>query len=90
MADVKVTIAFSDDELYRAIRVRAAHSGRQIRDIVEEALEMWLTAQENAEDTSAAKDALAEYDEVGGVDADAFFQRLVAEGRIEYDAKSGR
>jgi plasmid stability protein len=87
---VKVTIAFSDDELYRAIRVRAAHSGRQIRDIVEEALEMWLTAQENAEDTSAAKDALAEYDEVGGVDADAFFQRLVAEGRIEYDAKSGR
>ena len=87
---MKVTIAFSDDELYRAIRVRAAHSGRQIRDIVEEALEMWLTAQENAEDTSAAKDALAEYDEVGGVDADAFFQRLVAEGRIEYDAKSGR
>ena len=87
---MKVTIAFSDDELYRAIRVRAAHSGRRIRDIVEEALEMWLTAQENAEDTSAAKDALAEYDEVGGVDADAFFQRLVAEGRIEYDAKSGR
>ena len=87
---MKVTVAFGNDELYRAIRVRAAQSGRQIRDIVEEALEMWLTAQEDAEDVAAAKDALAEYDEAGGVDAEVFFQRMVAEGRVEYDTKRER
>jgi plasmid stability protein len=79
---VKVTIAFSDDELYRAIRVRAAQSGRQIREIVEEALEMWLTAQEDAEDVAAAKDALAEDGE--DVDAVQFFRKMVAEGRAHY------
>jgi len=79
---MKVTIALSDDELYRAVRVRAAQSGRQIRDIVEDALEMWLTAQEDAEDAIAAKDVLDEPGE--DIDAAAFFQRMVAEGRAQY------
>lgn len=79
---MKVTVAFSNDELYRAIRVRAAQSGRQIRDIVEEALEMWLTAQEDAEDIAAATEALAEYDD--DVDAKEFFEKMVAEGRAHY------
>ncbi len=87
---MKVTIALSDDELYRAVRVRAAQTGRQIRDIVEEALEMWLTAQEDTEDVAAAKEALAEYDATGGVDAEAFFARMVAEGRVGYETKPGR
>jgi plasmid stability protein len=87
---VKVTISFRDDELYRAVRVRAAQSGRQIRDIVEEALEMWLTAQEDAEDIVAAKEALAEYDGKGGVDLDTYFQRLVAEGKVQYGSDSDR
>jgi plasmid stability protein len=78
---VKVTIAFANDELYRSVRVRAAQSGRQIRDIVEEALEMWLTAQEDAEDVAASEDALAE---AGYEDAEEYFRRLVAEGRVEY------
>lgn len=84
---MKATIAFTDDSLYRAVRVRAAQSGRPIRDLVEEALEMWLTAQEDAEDIAAAKEALAEYDEVGGVDAEEFFQQMVAEGRVDYGTK---
>lgn len=83
---MKVTIALSDDELYRAIRVRAAQSERQIRDIVEEALRAWLEAQEDAEDAAASQDALAEYDQATGVDADRFFERLVAEGRVTYEA----
>ena len=78
---MKVTIAFSDDELYRAIRMRALQSGRQIRDIVEEALEAWLEAEEDREDTAESLKALREE---GSIDADAFFQRLVAEGRVEY------
>ncbi len=81
---MKVTIAFANDELYQAVRVRAAQGGRQIRDIVEEALEMWLTAQEDAEDIEASKAALAEYDEHGGVDAETYFRKLVAEERVDY------
>ena len=83
---MKVTIALRDDELYRAIRVRAAQSGRQIRDIVEEALEMWLTAQENAEDIAAAKEALAEPG--ADIDAEEFFRKMVAEGRAHYSDDS--
>lgn len=85
---MKVTVAFANDELYQAVRVRAAQTGRQIRDIVEEALEMWIEAQENAEDVAASEDALAEYGQATGVDADDYFQRLVAEGRVEYSEKS--
>ncbi len=82
---MKVTIAFSDDRLYQAVRVRAAQSGRQIRDIVQEALESWLQDQEDAEDVSASVEALNVYGEAGGVEADRYFQRLVADGRVEYE-----
>jgi plasmid stability protein len=78
---MKVTIAFANDELYQAVRVRAAQGRRQIRDIVEEALEMWLTAQEDAEDVAASEVALAE---PGYVEAEAYFRKLVAEGRVGY------
>jgi len=84
---MKVTISFANDEVYRAVRVRAARSGRQIRDIVEEALEIWLTAEEDAEDLAAAAVALAEPGE--DIDAREFFQKMVAEGRAHYgDASS--
>lgn len=82
---MKVTVAFSDPELYRAVRVRAAQNDRQIRDIIEEALRDWLEQQEDAEDAAASREALAEYEQAGGVDADAYFQRMVAEGRLTYD-----
>lgn len=78
---MKVTIAFANDELYRAVRVRAAQTNRQIREIVEEALEAWLTAQEDAEDVAASDEALAQ-DRYA--DAEDYFRRLVAEGRVEY------
>ena len=84
---MKVTIAFSDDQLYQAVRVRAVQSGRQIRDIVQEALERWLQEQEDAEDVSASVAALTEYEEAGGVEADGYFQRLVAERRVEYETR---
>lgn len=87
---MKVTISFSDEELYRAIRIRAAQSSRQIRDIVEEALEAWLEAQEDAEDVAASRDALAEYEQAGGIEANEYFNRLVAERRVEYDTTPDR
>lgn len=82
---MKVTISFRDDALYRAVRVRAAEEGRQIRDIVEEALTAWLDAREEAEDAVASAEALREYDDRGGEEADAFFRRMVAEGHVRYD-----
>lgn len=87
---MKVTIALRDDELYRAVKVRAASSGRQIRDVVEEALEAWLEAQEDAEDIAISREALAEYDRGEGVDAKEFFDRLIAEDRVTYDADPER
>jgi hypothetical protein len=83
---VKVTIAFQDDEIYRRVKLHAAASGRQVRDIVEEALTAWLDAGEAAEDRGASARALEEYATAGGVDADAFFARMVAEGHVSYDA----
>jgi plasmid stability protein len=82
---MKVTISFRDDALYRAIRVRAAEEGRQIRDLVEEALTAWLEVREEADDAAASAASLREYDQQGGEDADAFFRRMVAEGHVRYD-----
>jgi predicted transcriptional regulator len=79
---MKVTVAFKDDELYRAVQIRAVQSHRPIRDLIEEALEMWLTAQEDAEDIAASRAALAEPGE--DIDAEEFFQKMVAEGRAHY------
>lgn len=82
---MKATIAFRDAELYRIVRMRAAQEDREIRDIVEEALRAWLEAREDAEDVAASVDALAEYAAAGGQDADGFFRRMVADGRVSYD-----
>lgn len=83
---MKVTIAFRDDELYRSIKVAAAQSGRQIRDVVEEALAAWLEERETAEDIAESREAIAAFERGEGIDAKAFFERMVAEGRVEYRA----
>lgn len=81
---MKVTIAFRDDELYRSIKVIAARSGRQIRDVVEEALAEWLETRETAEDIGVSREAIAAIERGEGIDANAFFEKMVAEGRVEY------
>jgi plasmid stability protein len=83
---MKATVAFRDEALYRAIRLRAAQDGRQIRDVIEEALRAWLDSREEEEDVEAATSALEEYGREGGEDAEAFFRRMVAEGRISYES----
>ncbi len=87
---MKVTIAFRDDELYRSIKVIAARSGRQIRDVVEEALAEWLESREDAEDIAVSKEAIAAIERGEGIDANTFFERMVAEGRLEYRADPDR
>jgi hypothetical protein len=85
---MKVTIAFRDDVLYRSVKVRAAASGRQIREVVEEALDEWLERQEDAEDIAVSRKAIAAYERGERdewVDAEELFKRMVAEGRVGYE-----
>jgi plasmid stability protein len=80
---MKVTIDLPD-ELYRAIKVEAARADRSVRDVVDEALETWLAAAEEAEDRESAAEALAEYRRDGGASAEDFFGRLAAETKAAY------
>lgn len=80
---MKVTIDL-DDELYRAVKVEAARSDRNVRAIVEEAIDAWLVAAEDREDRESAASALEEYRRDGGVAAEAFLGTLAAETRARY------
>jgi len=75
---MKITVDL-DPDLYRAAKVEAARSDRSIRDVIEEAITGWLDAREAAEDRASANQALAEYQRDGGVAAEEFYERLVAE-----------
>jgi hypothetical protein len=80
---MKVTFDL-DPELYRSVRVEAARSDRSIRDVVAEALGLWLDQAEESEDRASAVEALAEYERDGGMAAADFFDSLAAETRAEY------
>ena len=74
-----------DQDLYRAIKVEAARGDRSVKAIVEEALNAWLEALEDAEDIAAATLAMEEYErDGGGVSADEVFAKLAAEHKAAY------
>ena len=73
-----------DPDLYRAVKVEAARTDRSIREIVDEALAMWLDASEADEDRVSAEAALVEYRREGGVAAEEFLGTLAAETRATY------
>lgn len=83
LASMKATFDL-DDALYRGIKVEAARTDRSVRDVVAEALEHWLAAQEEAEDVEQARLAIAEYQRDGGTDARQLFDRLAAETQATY------
>lgn len=78
-----------DAELYRAIKVEAARADRSVRDVVAEALEMWLSSVEEAEDRESADAALAEYRREGGESADSWFESIAAETKAAYGSGAG-
>lgn len=80
---VKVTVDV-DAELYRALKVEAARTDRSVRDALREAIDLWLTRQEDREDRASAEAALIEYQRDGGVAAADFFRHLAAEARATY------
>ncbi len=73
-----------DQDLYRAIKVEAARNDRSVKDVVEEALNAWLEALEDAEDIAAADLARAEYEREGGISAEEVFAKLAAEHKAAY------
>ncbi len=75
-----------DADLYRAVRVEAARSDRSVREVVEEALQAWLTQAEEAEDRASAQSALEEYRRDGGESAEAWFGQAAAEAKATYGA----
>jgi hypothetical protein len=80
---MKVTIDI-DPDLYRAVKVEAARSDENIRDIVGKALEALLAEREADEDRASAEVALAEYRRDGGEAAESFFESLAAETKATY------
>jgi plasmid stability protein len=85
---VKVTIDL-DAELYRAIKVEAARTDRSVREIVDEALEAWISATEASEDRVSAEAALIEYRRDGGVSAESFLRSLAAQTKATYGPDEG-
>ncbi len=73
-----------DQDLYRAVKVEAARNDRSVKDVVEEALNAWLEALEDAEDIAAADLARAEYEREGGISAEEVFAKLAAEHKAAY------
>ncbi len=83
MAPMKVTIDI-DPDLYRAIKVEAARSDENVRELVGKALEALLAEREAVEDRASAEAALAEYRREGGEAAESFFESLAAETKATY------
>ncbi|MBA2299767.1 MAG: hypothetical protein H0W22_03240 [Chloroflexi bacterium] len=80
---MKVTVDL-DGELYRAVKVEAARTDRSVREIMDEALESWLSSAEGDEDRASAAAALEEYRRDGGAAAESFFGSLAAETHARY------
>jgi hypothetical protein len=78
-----------DGALYRAVRVEAARTDRSVRELVEEALTLWLERAEDAEDRESASAALEEYRRDGGEAAETWFGRLAAETKATYGRDGG-
>ena len=83
VAGMKVTIDI-DPDLYRAIKVEAARSDENVRELVGKALEALLAEREIIEDRASADEALAEYRRDGGEAAELFFESLAAETKATY------
>ncbi len=59
----RITVALDDEELYQALKMYAAQEGRTLREVINEALELWVEAKEDAEDAAFAEAAMQEQGE---------------------------
>jgi hypothetical protein len=56
----RLTVDLGDRDLYRAVRHAAVDQGRPVKEIVAEALRMWLEYLENMEDLVAIRETKGE------------------------------
>lgn len=70
----RVTLVVDDEDLYTALKVEAVRQRRTLREVIKEAMALWLEAQEEAADLAAHREALAEPG--ANVEAAEFFQAL--------------
>ncbi len=82
----RMTVVFDDEDLYTAVKVEAARSGRHAKEIVTQALRKWLEEQEDAELSAGLTEIRAEWKRDGGVEAGEFFAGL-KRGRNSSKAK---
>ena len=61
-----MTVVFDDEELYIALKVEAARTGRHPKDIVAEALIEWLEAKEDEELPQGLDEIREEWRREGG------------------------
>ena len=62
----RMTVIFEDDELYTALKVEAARTGRHAKDIIAEALREWLEARADEELSADLEERRTEWKEKGG------------------------
>jgi predicted DNA-binding protein len=73
-----MTVVFEDEELYTALKVESARTGRHAKDIVAEAVREWLESREDEELAREVEEARTEWTQQGGVEAGEFFRELKA------------
>lgn len=71
-----MTVVFDDEELYTALKVEAARSGRHAKDILAQALHEWLEAHEDEQLRRVLAESRDEWQREGGVEAAKFFRKL--------------
>ena len=70
----RMTVVFEDEELYTALKVEAARTGRHAKDMVAEAVREWLEAREDEELGKELEEARTEWEQQGSVEAGEFFR----------------
>ena len=75
----RMTVVFDDDELYTALKVEAARTGRHAKDIVAEAVREWLATQEDEQLLGDLEEARLEWQRRGGIEASQFFEELATD-----------
>ena len=71
-----------EDDLYEALEGEAHKVGRSVGELVAEAVSSWLAdAELDERERAEIEAARAEVAEVGGVEADEFFDRLLRESK---------
>lgn len=72
----RMTVIFEDEELYTALKVESARTGRHAKDIIAEAVTEWLEAREDRELQAGLEASREEWEKQGGMESGEFFRGL--------------